>query len=238
MTAPPPALFVAHATRARLDEDRDAARFLARLGADVPRPAAALLLSPLWCTDAPVLAADAAAGTGARIREHLEAAGFACTEQHGRSPDADAAAPFEPVGAEAGVPVLQLSIQAEEGPAWHHALGRALAPLREEGVLVAASGGLLGAGVAQGPGGGFRDWMAGWLSAGEVGALLDYRARAADAGGDRPDAVSLLPLFVALGAGGERARGVNLYQGRAHGRAGDGAGGPAVDVWAFRGARG
>lgn len=44
---------------------------------------------------------------------------------------------------EANVPVVQLSMDAEKPPAWHYELGRRLAPLRDEGVLVMGTGNIV-----------------------------------------------------------------------------------------------
>lgn len=40
----------------------------------------------------------------------------------------------------ADIPVVQLSLDATRVPAWHYALGRSLSTLRDEGILVVASG--------------------------------------------------------------------------------------------------
>jgi 4,5-DOPA dioxygenase extradiol len=51
----------------------------------------------------------------------------------------------------------------------------------------------------------FTDWMANRLQARDISALLDYRAQAPGAVQAHPSDEHLLPLFVALGAGGEQA---------------------------------
>jgi 4,5-DOPA dioxygenase extradiol len=48
----------------------------------------------------------------------------------------------------------------------------------------------------------FRDWMHSRLEAGERAALLDYRRQAPHAARNHPSEEHLMPLFVALGAGG------------------------------------
>src|SRR5262249_31129603 len=115
----------------------------------------------------------------------------------------------------ADIPVVQLSLQQELGPEHHLKLGRALAPLRQDGVLVLASGGLvhnlrrLARGTsapAEEPWAkAFADWVGAALEEGQIGDLLDYRRRAPDAAMAHPTDEHFLPLFVALGAGGEGA---------------------------------
>ncbi|MEM6161545.1 4,5-DOPA dioxygenase extradiol [Erwinia sp. P6884] len=41
---------------------------------------------------------------------------------------------------EADIPVVQLSVDSRQSPAWHFALGRKLAALREQGIMIVASG--------------------------------------------------------------------------------------------------
>src|SRR3546814_9653925 len=48
--------------------------------------------------------------------------------------------PMKVMAPEAEIPLLQLSLRADLEPAAHIAIGRALAPLRDEGVLIVGSG--------------------------------------------------------------------------------------------------
>lgn len=122
---------------------------------------------------------------------------------------------------EANIPVTQLSIQPHLGTSYHLQLGRALAPLRQENILILASGttthNLRAFGqyafdatppdwVQQ-----FDDWLAAAIARNNIDALLDYRQLAPHAIQNHESEEHLLPLFVALGAGSEQTNGTQLH---------------------------
>jgi len=128
----------------------------------------------------------------------------------------------------ADIPVAQLSVETVQGPAYHYRLGQLLAPLREEGVLILGSGSFthdlssfrryIHALHAPAP-----DWVddfAGWMDLalleGRVADLLGYRTLAPNARRNHPSEEHLLPLFVALGAGGA-ASARHLHHSTTHG---------------------
>jgi 4,5-DOPA dioxygenase extradiol len=115
---------------------------------------------------------------------------------------------------EADVPVIPLSIQPSAGPAGALRLGRALAPLRERGFLLVASGNLTHnlrdytEATSNGRGTPayvreFADWMWERLAVRDLDGLLDYRRLAPHARRAHPTEEHLLPLYIALGAAGE-----------------------------------
>ena len=59
----------------------------------------------------------------------------------------------------------------------------------------------------------FADWLAERLAARDIDALLDYRRLAPDAARAHPEEEHLLPLFVALGAGGDTAQATRFHAG-------------------------
>lgn len=110
----------------------------------------------------------------------------------------------------AGVPVVQLSLPRPRTPELLLAAGRALAPLRERGVLILGSGGIvhnlrrLDWADATGPqpwASQFDRWVRGRLQEGDVDALAGW-TKAPGAEPSVPTSEHLDPLFVALGAGG------------------------------------
>jgi 4,5-DOPA dioxygenase extradiol len=147
----------------------------------------------------------------------IKAAGLPVAKDAERGLDHGAWVPLRLMFPEADVPVIPLSIQSRGGPQQAHALGRALAPLAARSFLVIASGnvthnlrdyqlavrsgGQTPAYVRQ-----FSDWMAEHLASHDIDALLDYRRQAPGAVQAHPSDEHLLPLYVALGAGGETAQ--------------------------------
>jgi 4,5-DOPA dioxygenase extradiol len=121
---------------------------------------------------------------------------------------------------DADIPVAQLSVQSELGARHHLEIGRALAPLREEGVLVMGSGGIVHnldevdwTGEAMQPfpwAASFNEWMARKVEEGAIDDLAGYRGLAPQSERAHPSEEHLVPFFVALGAGGTPARRMNL----------------------------
>ncbi|TFW27302.1 DODA-type extradiol aromatic ring-opening family dioxygenase [Massilia horti] len=144
----------------------------------------------------------------ARVAELLGAAGMTAGTDPQRGLDHGTFSMLYPIYPEADMPVVQMSIRHDLDPAVHMAAGRALASLREEGVLIVGSG-LSYHNLRQfGPGGRvasqqFDAWLQHVLldlpPAERKDALLNWSA-APSARVAHPHEDHLLPLMVALGA--------------------------------------
>jgi aromatic ring-opening dioxygenase catalytic subunit (LigB family) len=143
-----------------------------------------------------------------RVAALLEAASLPVRRDGSRGIDHGVYAVTYPAWPNADIPVLQLSIRHDYDPATHLACGRALAPLRDEGVLIVGSGfsyhnmrGFGGAGAA--PSADFDRWLSHSMCAvspeERTERLLRWDA-APSARACHPAEDHLVPLFVAVGA--------------------------------------
>ena len=236
-----PTIFVSHGAPTLILQDVPARDFLSRLGRELPRPSAIVAVSAHWDTDMPAVSLARRPETihdfygfpEALYRLHYDAPGApalaekvarltGAAHDHHRGLDHGAWVPAMLAWPEADIPIFQLSVQPEESPAHHIALGRKLAPLREEGVLVMGSGSathnlraLVRGGEATEPepwARAFDDWLAETVEKGDEQALADYRIKAPYARESHPTDEHLLPLHVAYGAAGEGAHGRALHR--------------------------
>jgi len=109
----------------------------------------------------------------------------------------------------ADVPVVQLSIDEAQPPAFHFELGKKLATLREEGVLIVGSGNIVHNLMAYAWGTRavqafdwavrFEDLVCNRLGSGDDESLVDYRNLGADAALSVPTPDHYLPLLYVLG---------------------------------------
>ncbi len=145
-----------------------------------------------------------------RGAELLRAAGLPAAIDPARGYDHGVFVPLKVACPEADVPVVQMSLHGSLDPALHVAAGEALAPLREEGVLVLGSGmsfhNLRAMGdprVAE-PSREFDRWLveAAGAAPSERTDLLSHWSEAPWARLCHPREEHLLPLMVAAGASG------------------------------------
>jgi len=215
---------------------------LAAMPAELPeRPKAVLVISGHWEADdfrvmtAPrppmiydysnfpphtydvVYPAPGAPDVARRAQELITAAGLPATADGAQGFDHGTFVPLFVMYPDASVPVFQVSMQHGYDPAAHFALGRALAPLRDEGVLIVGSGlsyhnlRMFGP-DAKVPSAGFDRWLTEVLDQpgpARTQALLNWEA-APHARVCHKDEDHLVPLFAALGAA-EQDRAVMTY---------------------------
>ena len=147
----------------------------------------------------------------ARVVELAGAAGIAVGTDPARGFDHGTFSMMQPIYPDAHVPVVSLSMRADYDPAGHIALGRALAPLRDEGVLIVGSGftfhnlRMFDARAFE-PSAGFDAWLRHALldlaPEDRAAAMLRW-SEAPYARVAHPREDHLVPLFVAVGAAGD-----------------------------------
>ena len=240
--APLPTVFISHGSPMHALEAGAAGKAWAALGRRLPRPRALLIASAHWEAGRPTLGgaehpetihdfygfpqplyeirypAPGAPAIAERARQLLEAAGLNVVIDAERGLDHGAWSPLLYAYPRADVPVVQVSVQTTLGPRHHLELGRALAPLAHEGVLIIGSGHLThnlrelrsvrdtGVGGAEPYVSEFQEWVRGCIEAHDYDRLADYRKLSPAGVRAHPSEEHFLPLFVALGAAGEHVR--------------------------------
>jgi len=241
-----PAVFLSHGSPMHALEAGVAGRAWHALGERLGRPRAILIASAHWETARPALTgaarpqtihdfygfppalyalrypAPGAPDIAERARALLAGAGLDADVDPERGLDHGAWTPLLYAYPAADVPVLQLSLQPERGPRHHLALGAALAPLADEGVLLLGSGHLThnlrelrsvlatDVGAAAPYVSEFQDWVRALIAAHDYDRLADYRQLSPAGVRAHPSEEHFLPLFFALGAAGPGARAERL----------------------------
>lgn len=242
-----PVLFISHGMPVMAIRPGPTGEFLRSLGRKIPRPSAILCISAHWETVRPMATGAARPETihdfGGFARElhamrypapgapelaertvgMLAAAGMDARIDPERGLDHGAWVPLSLMFPAADVPVFQLSFQGDMDGRHHVSLGRALAPLRDEGVLILGSGGAthnleamqgrrpdeppLDAALA------FDEWLADAVARGRTDEIARFREIAPDPDFNHPyPSEHFLPLPVAVGAAGEGCPGRRIHR--------------------------
>jgi len=247
-----PTLFISHGSPMTALEPREAGAFMQRLGpaieATFGRPKAILAISAHSVTRAPVLLAAArheavydfggfdpklqtlrydapgAPALATRVMSLLQGAGIEVDRSEDGGLDHGIWTPLRYMFPDAGIPVLPLAWPPSWSPARLFALGAALAPLAEEGVLIVGSGSIThnlrmvfggippaidAPEIAESAA--FRGWVLERSAAAAWPALLDYRQSAPHAVLMHPTDEHWLPFYVAAGAAGTAPAGLRLH---------------------------
>lgn len=263
-----PSLFISHGSPMMALEPSDARYYLSSLGGTLPRPQSILVVSAhhdaAWTDGQATITTSAHPETihdfgnfpqalfdmrypapgnpdlAARVQNLLAQAGVDVVADGRRGLDHGAWVPLSLIYPDADIPVVQLSIHGRTSPAWHYALGAALAPLRDEGVLMIGSGSIthnlraiFGDGLpVDAPGHpsvlAFTDWVEERVRGDQIDDLLNMVDLAPHGRDHHPTMDHILPFFVAMGAGsdGTALHGRRLHASSTYGMLG-------MDAYAF-----
>lgn len=244
-----PTLFVSHGSPTFALEPGQAGPKLQALGRSLPAPRAVLVVSPHWMTRGVTVGLSAQPATvhdfggfpqplyelqypapghaalAQRTLQLLADAGWPVRPDPQRGLDHGAWVPLRYLFPDAGVPVFQVSLPVGLDESAAFALGQALAPLRDEGVLIVGSGSLThnlyefraGQTEAAAYAIEFVAWVREVVRTGDSARLQHTMAQAPHADRAHPTTEHLLPLMVAAGAAGAGSTGDVIDGGIAHG---------------------
>jgi 4,5-DOPA dioxygenase extradiol len=238
-----PTLFISHGSPMHAIQPGAVRAVWEGIARDLPRPKAILIASAHWETNLPAFTAAAKPETihdfygfpqplyeiqypakgdpelASRSVGLLKQSGLTAIEDPVRGLDHGAWSPLLHMYPKADVPVVQIAVQTKLGPKHHIALGRALAPLAGEGILIIGSGHLTHNLRERSDGGpapyarAFQDWVKQRIDRHALDELADYRRLSPDGVRAHPTDEHFLPLFVALGSAAENYKSQRLYDG-------------------------
>ena len=229
-----PTLFVSHGAPTLAIDDGPAHQFLRTCGERIEKPRAILMLSAHFEAPTATLTGSVSPGTihdfwgfpdalydisypapgspalAQRVSNLLSTAGIGTHIDEKRGLDHGAWIPLSLMYPDADVPVVQLSIDARKGAAYHFRLGEKLRPMRDEGVLIIGSGGATHnlSHAIRAPqdepivewANAFREWLADAIENDRRDDLANYRDIAPDAARNHPTDEHFFPLLCARGA--------------------------------------
>ena len=251
-----PTLFISHGGPNIVISDTPARHYLEALADGLPKPRAIVVVSAHFETDGVAVVTDPQPGMiydfggfapelyemvypapgepelAQRVFSLLGEAGLRPGRIEKRGYDHGTWTPLKLIYPDATIPVVQVSIDPRRDARWHYEIGRALSPLRDEGVLLIGSGHIthnlraffsvmrqraapdpqLPAKVRA-----FTDWFARTLAEGDTAALLDWKAKAPFAADNHPTDEHLMPIFFAYGAAGESPKAERAHASVDHG---------------------
>ena len=246
MSAALPVLFLSHGSPMHALQPGAVRGVWEGIARDLPRPKAILIASAHWETNIPAVTGAARPETihdfygfpqplyqiqypapgdpqlALRALDLLSKSGLKGAQDRARGLDHGAWSPLLYMYPKADVPVVQVAVQTELGTRHHLALGRALAPLAAEGVLLVGSGHLThnlrdrertATGAPAPYAKAFQAWVKQCIDGHELDALADYRSLSPDGARAHPTDEHFLPLFFALGAARGDYKAERLYDG-------------------------
>lgn len=247
MTQKMPSVFISHGPPSILLMESPVSDFLKKLRHDLPVPKAILCISAHFEAYRPILTSapdpqliydfggppqlfnetypvkgspELAENAMTLLKEN----GIMIQENNQRGLDHGVWVPLKLMFSGAEIPVVQLSVQTEMDASHHYELGKALRPLREQGVLILGSGGAVhnldeihqykrndpptDYALA------FDRWLEKSIKEGQEAQLIDFKREAPEPEKSHPyPAEHFLPLLVCLGSGNPENRGKKIHHG-------------------------
>lgn len=236
---PQPALFISHGSPLILLDQSPGRHFLENLGQLSQKPRAILLITAHWTTENPSISIDPAPSmiydfggfppelyaqeylalgepdvallAASKLREQ----GFSVDAISQRGFDHGTWVPLKLAYPDADIPVVQMSVQPHKDARWHYRIGQALSSLRDDNIMIIASGAMTHNLRAYFKGQytavpywvtDFTNWIDQAISEQRTQDVLAFETKAPFARENHPTPEHFLPFFVALGAGqkGER----------------------------------